>query len=57
MKSKTASRLAIFMAALLRKNAPRIVSNGLERERAFLSSSSSSLSNMDFKKIYEKNIK
>jgi len=41
---------AIFMAALLRKKAPRIVSNGLERVRAFLNSSSSNTSNIDLKK-------
>ena len=47
MKSKTASMLAIFMAARLRKKTPRIVSKGFERVRAFRSSSGSSRSKMD----------
>ena len=47
MKSKTASILAIFMAARLRKKTPRIVSNGFERVRALRSSSGSSRSKMD----------
>ena len=46
IKSNTASMLAIFIAARFRKNTPRIVSNGLDRERAFRNSSGSSRSNM-----------
>lgn len=49
MKLNMASKLAIFMAALLRKNAPLMVSNGLDLVLARLSSSSSNLSNIVYK--------
>merc|ERR1719414_2516160 len=48
MKPHIASRLAIFIAARLRKKAPRIVSKGLDLVLAFINSSPSSLSKTVF---------